>query len=161
MTGIGSPGNETENHFKAIGKSEGPEAEAAARAAAGARKRPRCITNLRSKRRKPHMTANTETLQWRDPATLIDGTPIPTPFTVAIFDSASPTPTVAIGTVAGGVQEFTTPVLAPGVHTFTAVVTDTAGISSAPSNVFSVTIEPEVDISPPMAITNLSGTLNS
>jgi hypothetical protein len=32
--GIGSPGNETENHFAAIRKSEGKEAEAEARSAA-------------------------------------------------------------------------------------------------------------------------------
>lgn len=36
--GIGAPGHETENHFRAIGKYEGPEAEKAARAAAAARK---------------------------------------------------------------------------------------------------------------------------
>ena len=37
--GIGSPGRETENHFAAIRKYEGVEAEKAARAAAAARKK--------------------------------------------------------------------------------------------------------------------------
>lgn len=38
--GIGAPGRESENHFKAIGKYEGAEAEKAARtAAAGNKKR--------------------------------------------------------------------------------------------------------------------------
>lgn len=37
--GIGAPGRETENHFKAIGKYEGVEAEKAARAAAAGNKK--------------------------------------------------------------------------------------------------------------------------
>ena len=37
--GIGSPGRETDNHFAAIRKYEGVEAEKAARAAAAARKK--------------------------------------------------------------------------------------------------------------------------
>lgn len=37
--GLGSAGRETENHFRAIRKYEGPEAEKAARDAAAARKK--------------------------------------------------------------------------------------------------------------------------
>lgn len=39
--GIGAPGRETENHFRAIGKYEGAQAEKDARAAAAARKKPK------------------------------------------------------------------------------------------------------------------------
>lgn len=37
--GIGSPGHETDNHFRSIAKYEGVEAEKAARAAAALRKK--------------------------------------------------------------------------------------------------------------------------
>ena len=37
--GLGSPGNENENHFRSIGVYEGKDAEKAARAAAAARKK--------------------------------------------------------------------------------------------------------------------------
>ena len=107
------------------------------------------------------MTANTVTLTWVDPTELVDGLPLPAGSTVAAFDSGSPTPSVALGTVAVGVQTFTTAVLAPGIHNFTVVVTDPAGVSSVPSNVASVTVPTPVDMSPPDPATGLVAVLNT
>jgi hypothetical protein len=107
------------------------------------------------------MTANTVTLNWVDPTELMDESPLPAGSTAAIFDSGSPTPSVAIGSVPTGTQTFVTAVLAPGPHNFTIVVTDPAGVSSVPSNVASATVQPPVDMSPPKPATGLTATLNT
>lgn len=127
------------------------------------RAKPKSAKRLRAclNRKSPKMTANTVTLTWVDPTELVDGLPLPAGSTVAAFDSGSPTPSVALGTVAVGVQTFTTAVLAPGLHNFTVVVTDPAGVSSVPSNVASVTVPTPVDMSPPDPATGLVAVLNT
>ena len=107
------------------------------------------------------MTANTVTLNWVDPTQLTDDTPLPAGSTAAVFDSGSPTPSVAIGSVPTGTQTLVTAVLSPGVHNFTVVITDPAGVSSVPSNVASVTVPAPVDMSPPKPATGLTATLNT
>jgi hypothetical protein len=107
------------------------------------------------------MTANTVTLNWVDPTDLVDDSPLPAGSTTAVFDSGSPTPSVAIGSVPVGAQTFVTAVLSPGPHNFTVVVTDPAGVSSVPSNVASVTVPAPADMSPPMPATGLTATLNT
>lgn len=57
-----------------------------------------------------------------------------------VYDSASTTPTVPIGTVAGAGTSFTTGVLSVGAHGFTAITRDTTGHSSVMSNVASVDV---------------------
>jgi hypothetical protein len=123
---------------------------------------PRTITNLKIKKpRKETKNMSTVTLTWTDVTTLVDGTPLPAGFTVELFDTASATPTVALGSVAAGIQTYTTGVLTPGDHSFTAVTVDANGVSSAPSNAVTVTVPTPVDASAPAAITNLVATLNS
>lgn len=76
------------------------------------------------------------------PTTRTNDTPI-SPDEIAsteIFDSASATPLVPIGTITGPGLSFTTDVLSVGVHNFTAEVTDTTGHMSGMSNVASVTV---------------------
>jgi hypothetical protein len=81
-------------------------------------------------------------LKWVDPTTQVntDGTtgPIDAGFSVAVFDDTAPA--TPIGTVAAGVQTFTTGVLTPGVHTFAVVIVSAKGVSSVPSNTATVTI---------------------
>lgn len=107
---------------------------------------------------------STATLTWTNPLTRTDGSTIALTDTlsVGIFDSASQTPTIAIGTVTGAPGAsgtFTTTALAVGTHNFTAVVTDSEGNSSAVSNVASVVVTGT--LAPPAAISNLLATLNS
>jgi hypothetical protein len=99
----------------------------------------------------------TATLIWTDPTKRVDGTNIaPDTFTVALFDSASPTPNTPIGTVAQGVQTFTTGPLSAGVHTFSTVVSDSEGDASVPETASPVT----VTIAAPNPTTGLAVALN-
>lgn len=85
----------------------------------------------------------TATITIVQPTTRTDGSPL-SPDTIAtteIFDSASPTPLVAIGSVLGAGTTYVTDVLTVGAHNFTATVTDTSGHVSAASNVASVTVD--------------------
>jgi hypothetical protein len=103
---------------------------------------------------------STATLNWTVPTTRVDGTAL-APSDVAsidVFDSASPTPNMAIGTVQGAGTSFATGVLSVGVHNFTVVVNDTTGHSSATSNVASANI-PAV-LAAPSAVTTLAVTVN-
>jgi hypothetical protein len=99
-------------------------------------------------------TPNAEVLTWVDPTTRTDGTPIaPDTFTIQVYDSLSPTLGTPIGTVAAGVQTFTTPALAVGVHVFTLTATDSEGDVSVASNSLSVTIAAALAApSPPTAL---------
>ena len=99
------------------------------------------------------------TLKWTPPITRSDGTPLPSASIASanVFDSASPTPSTAIGSVLGVVGTFTTGTLGDGVHNFTVVTVDTDGNASAPSNVASATIAEAA----PSAITDLTATVNS
>lgn len=106
----------------------------------------------------------TVTLNWNFPSVDVNGNALPATDALsgAIFDSASSTPTVAIGTVTGApgaAATFTTPVLAAGTHNFTEVTTDTTtGLVSVASNVAVATITtPE---GAPAAVTNLTATIN-
>lgn len=103
---------------------------------------------------------STATLTWTDPTTRVDGSPLqPSEIaSVALYDSAAPNPAVPIGTVAGGVQTFTTGVLTVGTHSFSAIVTDTTGHQSAASNAASVTVTPT--LANPSAIANLAAALS-
>ena len=107
---------------------------------------------------------STVTLNWNFPSVDTNGNSLPPSDVLsgAIFDSASPTPTAAIGTVTGApgaAATFKTAVLVAGTHNFTEVTTDTTtGLVSVASNVFTATITtPE---GAPAAVTNLTGTIN-
>lgn len=102
----------------------------------------------------------TATLTWIDPTTRVDGSAL-APADIArvdVYDSASPTPRTPIGSVLGTVQTFTTGVLDVATHSFTVIVVDTTGHSSAPSNAATVTVAPT--LANPAAVTNLSAVLN-
>jgi hypothetical protein len=98
---------------------------------------------------------STATITWVDPVNRTDGSAIaPDTFSVSIFDSASPTPTQPIGTVAEGVQTFTTGSLSAGLHTYTLVATDSEGDVSVPSVSASVTVPVTIAApNPPTAVT--------
>jgi hypothetical protein len=107
---------------------------------------------------------STVTLNWNFPSVDVNGNSLPASDALsgAIFDSASATPSVAIGTVPGApgaAVSFTTLALSAGTHNFTEVTTDTTtGFLSVASNVFTATITtPE---GAPAAVTNLTGTIN-
>lgn len=99
---------------------------------------------------------STVTLSWTNPTTRTDGSTLAANDIAGIHILDTASPGEPIGIVAGAGTTFTTGVLSAGVHNFTAVVIDTAGDDSAPSNVLSETIT----IAPPAAISNLSGTIN-
>jgi hypothetical protein len=116
------------------------------------------VTNLEVKR---NLAMSTATLSWTNPTTRIDGSALaPTDIaSINVFDADSPTPDTPIGIVLpGGGQvptTFMTAVLAPGNHSFTVVVNDTAGHASAPSNAATLTVaEPA-----PSPATGLTATL--
>jgi hypothetical protein len=102
----------------------------------------------------------TATLTWTPPTSRTDGTALP-PDQIAgadVFDSASLTPTVPVGSVSGASGSFTTDILAVGVHNFTVITRDTTGHSSAASNMASATV-PAV-LANPSAVTDLAAVLN-
>lgn len=101
-------------------------------------------------------TMSTVTLKWTDPTTRVDGSAL-APTDIAGIDLFEGT--TKAGTVAAGVQTFTTGDLPPGEYNFTAVVNDTTGHASAPSNTFIATIATVV--TNPSPIADLSGTVNS
>lgn len=104
---------------------------------------------------------STATVTWTDPVNRTDGSPIaPDTFTVNVFDDASPTPAAPIGSVPSGVQTFTTPTLAAGVHNFTLTAVDSEGDVSAPSSP-PATITVPVTIAAPLPPTNVAATLNA
>lgn len=74
---------------------------------------------------------STATITWVDPPSISPDT-----FTVDIFDSLSPTPAVPVGSVAMGVQTFTTGPLAVGTHVFTLDAVNSEGVASAMSKGF-------------------------
>jgi hypothetical protein len=98
---------------------------------------------------------STITLKWADPSVTVSGKPGKTE-SVDIFQA--PDETTPIGTVAGGVQTFTTKDLAPGVYSFSAIAIDAAGVRSAPSNIATATVVAVAD--PLAAISDLSATVN-
>ena len=98
----------------------------------------------------------TASLKWTAPTTRTDGSAL-TPDMIAgsdVFDGAN-----MIGSVVGAANMFTTDVLAVGDHSFTVVVRDTAGHSSAASNVATVTVP--ATLANPSAVTDLTATLNA
>lgn len=99
---------------------------------------------------------STISLKWTDAAVRTDGTP-GAPVTVDLFQA--PDAVTPIGTVAGGVQAFTTKDLPPGTYSFMAVQTDAAGVKSAPSNTVTITL-PAVAAPALVAIADLSATIN-
>jgi hypothetical protein len=101
------------------------------------------------------VTMSTVTLKWTDPTTRTDGSAL-APTDIAGIDLFEGT--TKAGTVAAGVQTFTTGDLPPGEYNFTAVVNDTTGHVSAPSNTFTATIAAVT--ANPSPIADLSGTVN-
>lgn len=102
--------------------------------------------------------AHTATITWVDPTLRMDGTPIaPDTFHVNVFDSASPTPNTPIGSVAKGVQTFTTGALSAGVHSFTLTAVDSEGDTSA---VTSPPASVTVPFTAPLAPTSVAAALN-
>jgi hypothetical protein len=71
---------------------------------------------------------STATITWVDPPSIAPDT-----FTVNIFDSLSATPSVPIGSVAQGVQTFTSGPLVVGTHVFSLEAVNSEGVSSAMS----------------------------
>jgi hypothetical protein len=98
-------------------------------------------------------------LNWTNPTTRIDGSALPSAqiANIQIYDDASPTPNTPIGTAPGGTATgtFTTGDLAAGVHNFTAVVVDTDGNKSMPSNIYTATITEAA----PSPILDLAGSI--
>lgn len=119
---------------------------------------PKAVRNLKATLKRNGNMA-TATLKWTDVATRTDGTVLaPTDIAgVDIFDTVGGI-TTKIGTVLGGVQTFTTDVLAVGDHAFTVVTNDTTGHSSTPSNAAAVTVP--ATLANPSPVTDLSATLN-
>lgn len=80
---------------------------------------------------------STATIAIVDPTTRTDGAALTAAeiASIDIFDGG-----VAIAHLLGAAVSFTTGVLTVGDHPFTAVVTDTTGHVSAPSNVSTVTV---------------------
>jgi hypothetical protein len=102
----------------------------------------------------------TVTLTFTDPTTRTDGSAL-LPASIAsvdIYDSVDGNRASQIGTVQTTGLTFTTGVLSAGVHAFTAIVNDTTGHSSAPSNIVTVTVV--TALANPSPITDLAGTLN-
>lgn len=106
---------------------------------------------------------STVTLKWTVPTLYNDGSVLTAAMVdhADIFDSASATPLVPIGTVKGTINTFTTGVLTVGVHNFTVETTDTNGHESVPSNVFSANILPTGTGALPNPVTDLTGTINT
>lgn len=102
----------------------------------------------------------TATLKWTDPTTRVDGSVLAAAdiARVDIKDANASDPNAVIGTVAGGVQTFTTGTLDVGTHTFFAYVVDVQGHSSAASNAAQVTVAST--LANPAAISDLAATLN-
>jgi len=102
------------------------------------------------------VTMSTVTLHWTDPTTRTDGSALAASDVAGIdvFEG-----TTKIGTVGPGIQTFTTGDLPPGDYNFTAVVNDTTGHASAPSNTFTATIA--VVLANPSPIADLTGTVNT
>jgi hypothetical protein len=101
----------------------------------------------------------TATLTWTNPTTRVDGSPLAATDIggINVFDSAAPDPTVPIASLLA-VTSFTTGTLTVGAHSFTVVVVDTTGHSSAPSNVVTVTVA--ATLSNPSPVTDLAAVLN-
>ena len=128
----------------------------------GHRARPRPVVDLGGAFRIDHdhplrrrHKVTTVALKWTNPTTRVDGSPL-APADIAsvdVFDTA--TPGAPIGSVTGGASSFVSGVLAVGDHSFTVVVTDTAGHKSDPSNVFSGTVV--ATLANPSAVTDLTG----
>ena len=95
---------------------------------------------------------STATLTWTNPTTRVDGSALAAAdiATVEVFDG-----TTSLGVAT---SPFTTPALLVGDHSFTVVVTDTAGHKSAPSNSALVTIP--ATAANPSAVTDLAAVLN-
>jgi hypothetical protein len=105
------------------------------------------------------ITMATASLTWTVPTLRTDGTPLaPTEVAGAdVYDTASTTPTVPIGSVTGALGGFVTGLLAVGPHVFTVVTRDTTGHASAPSNAVSVTVPPT--LANPAAVSDLAAVL--
>lgn len=82
------------------------------------------------------------TITWTDPTTRTDGSAIaPDSLTINIFDTSSALlGNPPIGSVKGGVQTFSTPVLNPGVHAFVLDAVDSEGDTSVMTVPVSVTV---------------------
>jgi hypothetical protein len=96
----------------------------------------------------------TAVLRWVTPTKRADGTDLGRVAQIRIFDSASPTPNLAIAAVPGGDVSFRTDVLSPGTHNFTAVTIDTDGRVGEPVKIGSVDVEDVAPMAPPAGISD-------
>lgn len=101
-------------------------------------------------------TMSTVTLKWTDATTRTDGS-------LGVVDHVdvyqAPDDLTPIGTVAGGVQTFTTKDLPPGSYGFRGVEVDAAGIRSAPGNTAMATISPPLT-APLKPISDMAAAVN-
>jgi hypothetical protein len=102
---------------------------------------------------------STATLTWTNPTTRTDGTALALTdiASVGIYDNGVLFATQTSGPT-GPPTTFTTGVLAVGSHSFTVVVNDTTGHSSAPSSNAVVVVAPT--LANPSPATGLTATLN-
>ena len=107
----------------------------------------------------PETIVSKAQLSFIDPIARTDGTAL-SPDEIAsidIFDSASATPDVAIGSVSGAGVTFLTDVLSVGPHVFTARVNDTTGHRSAQSD--PAPLDVPATLANPNPVTGLAATL--
>lgn len=105
---------------------------------------------------------STVNLNWVLPTARSDGSPLAASeiASVDVFDMAATEPTVAVGTISGAATGFVVVAPSVGDHGYTAVVTDTGGRKSVPSNVgvVAVVVPPPPPVANPGPITNLTAT---
>jgi hypothetical protein len=103
----------------------------------------------------------TATLSWTDPTARTDGTALsPSEIsTIDIFDDIGDGKgPQKIGSVTGAGTSFTTGTLAVATHTFTAIVNDTTGHSSATSNAVQLIVA--ATLAAPNPVANLTAAAN-
>lgn len=102
----------------------------------------------------------TATLRWTDPNTRVDGSALASAAiaSISVLDTRSDGSVDFLGEVLPSVGAFTTGALDVGDHSFTVVVKDTSGHSSARSNVAAVTVG--ATLADPTPVADLSAVLN-
>lgn len=103
---------------------------------------------------------STAVINWVLPTQRVDNSAL-SPAEIAgvdVFDDASPTPAVPIGTAGGAATSFTTGVLSVGTHNFTMVLRDTAGHSSVASSPVAGVVA--ATLANPMPVTGVTVTIN-
>jgi hypothetical protein len=106
--------------------------------------------------------AQTVTLNWTQPTTRTDATPITGALSAQIWDTFTPAgdpfPNAAVQIGSAGGPPFTTGKLGLGSHSLTVIVCEAGGRCSAASNPFVQIVA--VLAAPPVAVSDLRGTFN-